>query len=179
MDEFLYQLKIPKERVAVLIGKNGETKRMIEEATGIELDIDSHEGDVRLVGDDALTLYTAREIVKAIGRGFNPDLAMMLLKQDMTLEIINVGDFVKSKGQLMRLRGRVIGTEGKSRKTVEDLTETNISVYGKTISILGSVERVELARRAVESLLSGSMHSNVYKMLEKRRREMRMKQMEE
>ena len=32
-DEYNYELKIPQERVAVLIGKNGETKKEIEKLT--------------------------------------------------------------------------------------------------------------------------------------------------
>ena len=38
MAEFAYQVKIPKERVAVLIGKKGEVKKQIEETTGIAMD---------------------------------------------------------------------------------------------------------------------------------------------
>jgi len=33
MEEYSYELKIPKERVAVLIGKEGEVKRSIEDDT--------------------------------------------------------------------------------------------------------------------------------------------------
>ena len=82
MAEYLYDTKIPKERIAVLIGKDGITKKHIESATKIKLKIDSKEGDVFLEGEDALGLYSAREVVKAIGRGFNPEIALLLLKQD-------------------------------------------------------------------------------------------------
>ena len=76
---------------------------------------------------------------------------------------------------MLRLKGRVIGREGKSRKLIEELTECNISVFGKTISIIGLPESAANARQAVESLLRGSTHSNVYNWLEKRRREMKRK----
>ena len=79
MAEFAYQVKIPKERVAVLIGKKGEVKKQIEETTGIAMEIDSKEGEVNVIGDDALMLYSTREIIKAIARGFNPEIAMLLL----------------------------------------------------------------------------------------------------
>ena len=42
MPEFTYEIKIPKERVAVLIGKKGETKNRIETTAGVSLNIDSH-----------------------------------------------------------------------------------------------------------------------------------------
>ena len=68
-----------------------------------------------------------------------------------------------------------IGEGGKSRKTIEDLTECYISVYGKTIGIIGEPENVAAARKAVEDLLKGSPHGNVYKLLEKRRRMIKRK----
>jgi ribosomal RNA assembly protein len=121
-----------------------------------------------------------REIVKAIGRGFNPDIAKLLLKQDFVLEIIEITDYTnKSKNSMLRLKGRVIGKEGKSRRLIEELTESSISVYGKTISIIGPSESVNLARQAVISLLRGSTHANVYKWLEKKRRELKRKEMME
>ena len=178
MAEYLYDTKIPKERIAVLIGKDGITKKQIESATNIKLKIDSKEGDVFLEGEDALGLYSAREVVKAIGRGFNPDIALLLLKQDYMLEMINMADYIRSKNSMIRLKGRVIGAEGRSRKTIEELTETYISVYGKTIGIIGFSENVAMAKKAVESLLSGSPHSSVYKWLEKRRSDMKRKDFE-
>jgi len=174
MTEFIYELKIPKERIAVLIGKNGQVKKEIESATETSLDVDSKEGDIFIKGEDGLGLYTAREVVQAIGRGFNPNIALLLLKSDYTFDMIMMKDFTgKSKDTLMRLKGRVIGKEGKCRATIEELTECCVSVYGKTISVIGTAENVPIARQAVESLLRGSTHANVYKWLEKKRREIK------
>ena len=176
MAEYSYELKVPKNRVAVIIGKEGTVKRDLEESTKTKLTIDSKEGDVFVSGEDALGLYTAREMIKAIGRGFNPEIAKLLLKQDYVFEVVDLREFVgKSKEAMLRLKGRVIGREGKSRKLIEELTETNISVFGKTIGIIGSPDTAANARQAVESLLRGSTHANVYKWLEKRRRDMKRK----
>ena len=172
MDEFSYDLKIPKERVAVLIGKDGCIKKRIEDETKTKIDIDSKEGDVIITGEDALLLYSAREVVRAIGRGFNPDVATLLLKQDYAFEVIPVTDFV-SENHIVRVKGRIIGRDGKARKIIEELTEAHICVYGKTVGIIGTHESMSAAKRAVEALLSGSPHSSIYKFLEKRRREMR------
>ena len=169
MAEFSYEIKIPRERVAVLIGKNGLTKRQIEEATKTKLNVNSEEGDVSVMGEDALSMFATKEIIHAIGRGFNPEIAMLLLNQDYNIEMINLGDYIKSKNSMERIKGRVIGAEGKSRRVIEDLTECNVSVYGKTIGIIGKVENTSVCRRAIESLLGGSPHANVYKWLEKQR----------
>ena len=173
MTEYSYELKVPKNRVAVIIGKEGSIKKDIEESTNTKLTIDSKEGDVFVSGEDALGLYSAREIIKAIGRGFNPDVAKLLLKQDYVFEVVDVSEFVKSKEAMLRLKGRVIGKEGKSRRLIEELTECNVSVFGKTIGIIGLPESAANARQAIESLLRGSTHANVYKWLESRRRELK------
>ena len=128
MEEYTYELKIPKERVAVLIGKAGKIKKKLEEDTESRIEIDSHEGDVFVTGKDALKIFTCREIIHAVGRGFNPDIGMQLLKQDYVLEILSIADYARNKNDEGRLKGRVIGAEGKSRSIVEELTETNICV---------------------------------------------------
>ena len=169
--EFSYDLKIPEERVAVLIGTKGETKKQIEEQSGCELDI-TKEGEVIITGNDGIELYTAREIVKAIGRGFNPNIALLLTKPDYTLEFIELKDIAgKSKNEMLRLKGRIIGKGGKSREEIERLTNTYISVYGKTVGIIGEVAWAALARQAVGMLLDGAMHRTVYKFLEKKKKE--------
>ncbi len=173
IEEFAYELKIPKDRVAVLIGKKGEFKRQLEHATKTKITIDSDEGDVHIRGKDPLLLYSCREVIRAIGRGFNPEIAMLLLKQDYGMELVNIQDYSRSANDLERLRGRVIGEGGKSRRTIEELTFTNLSVYGKTVGIIGQLEHLQNARKAVEALLSGRKHGTVYKFLERKRKELR------
>lgn len=177
--EFNYDLKIPKDRIAVLIGKEGFVKQELESQTGINIDVDSKEGDVKLKGENSLNLYALKEVVLAVGRGFNPDIAQLLLKQDYVLDIIPLLDYVKNKGHLDRIKGRVIGAKGKSRSTIESLTDTFISVYGKTIAIIGRSENVISAKKAIESLLQGSPHSNVYRFLEKNRTRLKQKELED
>ena len=172
-DAFSYELKIPEERIAVLIGTEGKVKKEIEEQTKCKLDI-SKEGDVTITGEDGLILFITKEIVRAVGRGFNPKIAIQLLKTDYALEIIDLRDYAgKNKNTLERLKARVIGTAGKARAEFERLTATSISIYGKTIGIIGSTEQVAYARQALEMLLEGAMHKTAYYFLERKRREMR------
>ncbi len=175
MAEYSYEFKIPLARVAVVIGTGGKAKKEIEEATGTKFQIDSAEGDVFITGEDALGLYTAREVITAIGRGFNPEIAKLLLKQDYTSEQIDISEYAKSKKHEIRVKGRVIGAEGKARKIIEELTDCHMSVYGKTITMIGEIEKAAVCRKAAEKLLSGSQHSAVYRWLEKQRREMNRK----
>jgi ribosomal RNA assembly protein len=178
-EEYSYDLRITKDRIAVLIGSKGETKNELEKETNCKINIDSKEGDVTITGKDAINLFSLREVIKAISRGFNPDIAKQLFKQDYALEVISLNDYSKEQSHQQRLKGRVIGADGKSRNTIESLTDCSISVYGKTISIIGSVENIGNCKRAVETLLSGSPHANVYKWLERQKKLMRQKFVEE
>ena len=175
MDVYTYNMKIPKDRIAALIGVKGASKRELEGHCRAKIAVDSKEGDIVLTGRDAIKLYELREVIKAIGRGFSPEHAMLLLRADYMLDLINLRDYgADNKNKLMRIRSRVIGTGGKARRTIETLTDTNLSVYGKTIGILGEVDKVGNAKRAIEMIISGSMHSTVYKWLEGQRRKARL-----
>lgn len=97
MAQYSNELRIPKERVAILIGKKGETKKELEDLTKTKIIIDSKEGDIFLSGNDALSVFDVVEVIKAIGRGFNPDIAFLVLKHDYIFEFINTNDFAKTK----------------------------------------------------------------------------------
>jgi ribosomal RNA assembly protein len=169
----MQSVKIPTERVGVLIGKNGETKERIEGLTGVRISVDSEEGDVQIdythAKDPAMALAVLN-VVSAIGRGFSPGKAMKLLRDDYFFEILDIRDYVGKKHEhVMRMRARVIGTRGRTRAIVEDLTGAHVSVFGNTVSIIGTSVQLDVARRALDMLLSGSEHAAVYGFLEKMR----------
>nr|MCK4929592.1 RNA-processing protein [Nanoarchaeota archaeon] len=173
-EEYSYTIKIPKDRIAVLIGVKGKDKKELEEYSSANISVDSAEGDVTISGKDAVKLYTLREVVKAIARGFNPETARLLLRPDYMLEVISLREYgLEKKNKLKRVKARIIGTKGKARRAIEELTGTFLSVYGKTISILGECTDVANAKRAIELLIKGSMHATVYKWLEDQRRKAR------
>ncbi|ADG13388.1 KH domain protein [Methanocaldococcus infernus ME] len=168
-------IKVPKDRIGVLIGKGGEVKKRIEDELKVKIKIDA-DGTVTIYSknnEDPLALWKAKDIVKAIARGFNPEIALRLLSDDYVLEIINIEDYAKSENSLRRLKGRVIGKEGKSRRYIEELTGASVSVYGKTVSIVGEADQVQIAKEAVEMLLRGASHSRTYKFLERERQKLK------
>ena len=74
-------VKIPKERVGVIIGPKGETKKFIEDKTACQLDIDSESGKIDVTCEgDSLKEFRILETLKAIGRGFSPEKALDILK---------------------------------------------------------------------------------------------------
>ncbi len=76
------------------------------------------------------------------------------------------------------MKGRIIGKEGKMRKFIEDVLNVNISVYGKTVAIIGDAESVAVAREAIEMLVEGAQHSTVQRFLERKRREIKMRSLD-
>ena len=166
-------LRIPRDRVAVLIGKEGEVKRELESKTKTKIDVDSKEGEILIHAYDGLRLFEAREIILAIGRGFNPQIALALLNVEYVFDVLNIKDFATTKNSELRLKSRLIGTKGKTRQLIEELSEAHVSIYGKTISFIGRTESVHVAKHAVMMLLGGSPHSSVYHWLERKRKELK------
>ncbi|MFH1404462.1 MAG: KH domain-containing protein [Candidatus Altiarchaeota archaeon] len=158
-------VRIPEDRVSVLIGREGQTKRDLESRSKTRITI--AETEVTVEGDPVME-WKMKDIVHAIGRGFAPDKARQLLKDDYVFDLIELGEIASSPRNLMRVRGRVIGEKGRTRRFIERNTNTLLSVYGKTIGIIGSFNDVALAREAVSMLVNGAKHSTVYRMLEKR-----------
>ncbi len=161
-------MRIPAERIAVLLGRNGATKRLIERKSKTKLTIDE-EGAIEAFGEPFNT-WKVRDVIMAIGRGFNPQKALKLLSEEYYLKVINLKDILDSEKQIKRQKGRIIGKNGKTRKLIEETAEVDLSIYGNTVSIMGGLEELSLAETAVMKLLRGTPHSGVYKTLEKGRR---------
>jgi len=177
---FEQTVRIPIERVGAVIGKEGGTKRFLENEMGVKLSVDSKEGVVTVKAESALKTdpFSATRVIEAIGRGFSPQRARLLLDEGTALEVIDLRDYAgRSVNSLARIRGRVIGLKGKSRRVIEELTACHLSVYGRTVAIIGEADEVQLASGAVRSLASGSQHKTVYNSLQKARTKRKMERM--
>lgn len=141
-------VRIPVDRVGALIGKSGKVKAQIEKTCFVKLEIDSETGEVEIVTDgqiDQIQPFKAVELVTAIGRGFSPENAMKLMREDYVLHVMDLRDFAgKSQQQIERIKGRIIGEGGRARANMENLTNTSICVYGKTVSIIGEPIQIKL-----------------------------------
>ena len=157
-------IAIPEERIK-LLRKQREALRNLEKLTATKIKLNE---EIEIECEDSLTLIRVKEVLKAFGRGFILDVALNLLDEEQCLDVINIKDFVgKSEKRIEVLKGRVIGSAGKSKNIIEKYTETKIAIYGKTISIIGNWSGVSKARQAVEMLLNGSSHNTVYRFLGK------------
>lgn len=177
-------VKIPGDRIGALVGPDGSVKSVIERKLRVKLEVSSEDGGIEITlpasAEDPTVLFRAKEVVTAIGRGFSPDHAFRLLDdEEIIFEIIDLREIVgRSPSDLKRLKGRVIGKEGKTRRLIEELSEANISVYGHTIGIIGYPDQASIAREAVTMLIRGSLHGTVYRFLHKKRRELKKERLQ-
>ncbi len=167
-------VRIPKDRLAVVIGEKGATRKLLERRSRLKLEVDTENNEVHIhdeEGADPLMVMKMKDIVKAIGRGFSPEHATRLFADDVYLELVDIHEFVgKQKNHVQRVVARIIGAEGKTRRIIEDQTGCDLAIYGHTVGVIGDIDHIQDARQAVTMLLGGSEHSSVYRFLEKKRR---------
>lgn len=154
---------IPEERLKIL-KKDDKWKEELKKFLDVEIGLNE---EIVITGEDPFQVMRVKEMIKAFGRGFDFDATLDLLDEEYSLETVEIREFAgKSKKRQTVLKGRVIGTEGKTKKMIEKRTNVKIAVYGKTVSIIGKWNNVRVAREAIEMILFGSMHNTVYRFLE-------------
>jgi len=150
---------VPKDRIGVI--KDKKTVKKLE--TSIKIKLSFQENAVIIEGE-GVELFQAKNIVKAIARGFSPEKAFRLLNEEESLEIIKLEGFTDKKIKV--IKARLIGTKGKTRKLIENFSGCSVSIYGKTVCIIGNFEQMNIAREAIKMIIRGSKHSKVYGFLQ-------------
>jgi ribosomal RNA assembly protein len=176
-------VRIPKDRIGTLIGPEGKVKQHIEEYLQVKLEVDN-EGSVTVAlsekAPDPSLLLKAKDVVTAIGRGFSPEVAFRLIRnEDDIFDVIDLRQiFGRSESDIKRIKGRIIGADGKTRRLIEELTEANMVIYGHTVGFIGGFEQVDAARNAVQMIIEGCQHHTVYKYLQRKRSELKKQKLE-
>ena len=170
--------RVPKNRIAVLIGKGGQTRKMLEEISGAELDIDSQTGEVMAEWKeepDPVVRMKMPDVVLAIGRGLAPSRAIQLIQDDVFLRMYDIREWVgRQPNQTRRMRSRLIGRNGRIRSLIEEISNCEMAIHGSTVLVIGDRDGITLAGPAIEGILRGSEHSTILHGLEQDRKRMRM-----
>lgn len=174
-------VKVPQDRIGAIIGRNGDTKKLLESKAGVKLSIDSEIGDIKVTQKgDAIMAHQTLSVLQAIGRGFSPSKAELLFNTDFYLNVISLKEHAKPGSKRMaEIRARLIGTSGKTRRIIEEITSTYVSVYGDTVSIIGDYVSLDYATNAVMMIVSGRKHRTVYQYLERSSHELKFRRVEE
>ena len=160
-------VKIPAERVKILMSH----AKMLEEKGDIKLSLSNEEG-IKIESVDPIAEWKAINVVKAIGRGFDPFIAINLFSDEYVFQLINLKDIFSKEKQRIRIRSRLIGTKGRARATIEEISGAYVCIYGNTIGFIGKPEEVAIAVEAANMLINGANHGTVYLFLQKERKKL-------
>lgn len=158
------QLYIPSKRARLLRGKS-DAVRMVEHMCKCTVSI-SHDDTIEIKGQDAFSEFSAKNILFAFGRGFDINTACRLNNPDQYFSSIDIEQLISNENRKKQLKSRVIGSEGRTRKYIEEVSGAHMSVYGDTVSFIGTIEEINEAETAVNTLLEGGTHRLAYTRME-------------
>ncbi|MEM0094832.1 MAG: KH domain-containing protein [Candidatus Micrarchaeaceae archaeon] len=165
----MQHLLIPKERIRLLTSKTlAELERELECSIKI-----SDDNSITLYGNE-YNEFTAKNVMLAFGRGFDIKSACRLLRDNIFLKVVNLKELFSNSDRIKVVKGRVIGKGGKSKAYIESVSGTEISIYGSTISIIGTPDGINIAAKGIELLLEGAPHSKAYSVMEQMRKKLKM-----
>jgi ribosomal RNA assembly protein len=181
-EQFRLILHIPQERIPVIIGNKGKTKFKICKMCNVEIAVESKTGQITIGSTtknfDENGALKARDIINAISNGFSPERAFRILDDESLFQVLDLRNFTTSSNSTNRIKGRIIGEKGKARKNIEELTNTFISIYGHTVSLIGNYEETKLALDAIMLLVNGRSHKTVYEMLYQAKRKSKIEKLQ-
>ncbi len=159
-------LAVPRNRIAAF---KSEVLKQAGERGGVSLSLDKEAGSVTIESknEDGGSEWIAEQVLRAVALGFEPKHAFKLFNDDYFLEEVDLKQALGKEKAIERQKARIIGSEGKVKKTIESLSGAFLAIGGGSIAILGRYEDLKLAKDAVYQLLEGKQVSTVYDFLEK------------
>jgi ribosomal RNA assembly protein len=170
--------QLPFDNIEHFMSEFNSIKNDIETRLKIKLDIDRNNSLVTIEPISNETspadMMKAKDVIQAISIGFSKEDIIDLLDEDSVLLIIDIKSKVgDSANHIKRVMGRIIGEDGRAKKTIEEITGTIIHVGNNMVGIIGDYDRAIIAQHGIDLLIEGKMHSTVYKRLESMMRDVR------
>lgn len=166
------QVYIPQERIRV-IRSDEKALPTIMRLTGCKIGISKEDNSLSIEGGDAFCEFLAKNMLTAIGRGFDVETALLLKNDDYYFSYIDLRQLFRSEKRILQVKARIIGKGGKAKRYIETLTSAHLSVYGHTVGFIGKHSDVVEAETAVRTIIEGSTHRLAYSRMEARHRKNR------
>jgi len=139
-----------------------KAKRKLEIMLGVKIFIKEKE---ILIAGEPEDEYIAEKVVEAVLFGFPIEVALLIKKEDFIFQILNIKEYTHRR-DLETIRARLIGKDGRTLRTLVQLTDCNFEVKGNNVGIIGAPEYIKNSQDAVISIIQGSKQANVYNYLE-------------
>ena len=143
-----------------------QNKDELEKKLKVKILVKGQNTSISSLSNNEIDEYFAERVLLALDYPFLVEDALLLLNEDYLFEIIHIKDYTK-RHDLKVINGRIIGSEGKTLRVLQDLSNSLIAVKDNSVAIIAHSEDFENARQAVISLIKGSKQANVYARLEK------------
>jgi ribosomal RNA assembly protein len=157
------KIYIPRERMDIL-KKDRNARKLISRICHCDIEIDT-EGCVSVIGTP-YSEFIAKAVIYAFGRGFDINVARLLVDEGYYFSSIDLKQELGSEKRVKRIKARIIGAGGKTKKYIEGVSSAKISVYGDTVSFIGSDDEINEAETAVNTLITGGTHKVAYLRME-------------
>ena len=118
---------------------------------------------------DSLDEYIASLVFDAINFGFSVRKSLLLCDEGMMFRVIHIKEHTKRN--LKDVKARLIGTKGKTKKTISEISGCHVLIKESEVGIIGSAEDIDNAVTALINIIRGSKQANMYRFLERMNRE--------
>ena len=112
------------------------SKFRLQKELGIKL---TNKGKNVFVNGPADKEFVAIEVLEAINLGFSADRALELTQDGFMLQTVHIKDITK-RHDLERVRARIIGTHGRTLKTLQNLTNCDLAMNDNEIGLIGPIQ---------------------------------------
>lgn len=138
-------------------------EEQIEKKIGVKINIKGRKIEIE---GTPVEEYEASIIIEALDFGFKQKDALKLADENNIFRKLPIKKFTAKKN-LEEVRGRIIGTEGKTKRTLEEISGCAVVIHNNQVGMIGPAENIEEATTALTKLIKGSKQANVYRFLEK------------
>ncbi|MCL5011655.1 MAG: KH domain-containing protein [Candidatus Marsarchaeota archaeon] len=154
-------IKIPEKELSKIVEDIDE----LEKRSGVKI---KRKDNAFYIEGDESSEWICEQVLNALSNGFSTKNAFKLFSDDYFIDEIDIENAVWRKEKtLERIKGRIIGEEGKAKKTIEELTGAQMIVGDKKVFFIGRFDEVKNAKEAVLRLMEGAKHTQVYNYLKR------------